>query len=587
MTDDELVGVWKAKLRFGPDARGPLTVQKSEGKYIADMLGRRLPARFEKGELSFDLPGGEGAFRGRLSRQGSFRGYWFTPKGVYASSFVELNRDGLNRWTGQVRPHDDTLTFYLVVTKRADGSLGAWLRNPERNVGIQLGVDHLVRDGAALKLMATTAGTKEEREISNGNYDAENKVINLNLRGTAFEFSREGDDSDFYPRSKNPGHYTYSPPLARHDGWPTGTLDEVNIDRKGIEKFIQVILDMPMESVKTPVVEGVLIARHGKLVLEEYFHGVHRDTLHDTRSASKSVAATIIGAALYDGAPLKLTDPVYQVMNGGTFPADLDPLKKAMTLEHLITMSSGFFCDDGNINAPGREDTMQGQREEPDYYRYTLKVPMATRPGDKAVYCSANPNLALGVLSRATGEHPIYTFDRLLAQPMQINSYFWPLDPAGHIYGGGGARFTLRDFSKFGQLMLNGGTWQGRRILSREFVTRASSRIYHLSSIYYGYLWWNMDFPYKNRMVKGFYAGGNGGQGILVIPELDLVIGTFGGNYNDFKGTIAVQQELVPKYVLPAVREIGDDKNAPIQERDFVSPYGRSPNTGPVGSPIR
>ena len=167
------------------------------------------------------------------------------------------------------------------------------------------------------------------------------------------------------------------------------------------------LIDMPIESVHTPEVHGVLIARHGKLVLEEYFHGEHRDRMHETRSAAKSLTATLIGAAMHARAPLQLSTPVYAAMNGGQPPADLDPQKRAMTLEHLLMMRSGYFCDDTNPDAPGNEDTMLDQTDEPDYYRYTLRLPLDREPGAKGVYCSIDPNLALGVLSRATGESPL------------------------------------------------------------------------------------------------------------------------------------------------------------------------------------
>jgi len=152
-----------------------------------------------------------------------------------------------------------------------------------------------------------------------------------------------------------------------------------------------------------------------------------------------------------------------------------------MTLEHLLTMSSGLVCDDGN------EDKMWDQTEEPDFYRLTLAVPQATPPGENAVYCSVSTNLALGMVGCATRELPIYSFDRLIAGPMA---------PAGNPCGGGGVQFPPRDFMKFGQLMLNGGTWEGRRILSREFVAAASTPQYHLAHIYYGYNWWMEDFLY-------------------------------------------------------------------------------------------
>jgi CubicO group peptidase (beta-lactamase class C family) len=309
-----------------------------------------------------------------------------------------------------------------------------------------------------------------------------------------------------------------------------------------------------MESVDTPEIHGILIARHGKLVLEEYFHGQHRDKLHETRSAAKSLTATIVGAAIEAGEPLALSTPVYKAMNGGVFPADLEPRKRAMTLEHLLTMSSGYFCDDTNPDAPGNEDAMLDQSDETDYYRYTLKVPMESAPGGKAVYCSINPNLALGVVSRATGESPMDTFDRLLGIPMKIHRYGWPLDGAGHPYGGGGVQFLPRDFMKLGQLMLDGGTWQGRRILSRDFVARASAPLYSLRNLVYGYLWWGIDYPYKDRTVHAFFAGGAGGQIVMVIPELDLVAAAYGGNYSS-RGSHIFQQSYVPQYILPAVGE--------------------------------
>ena len=246
-----------------------------------------------------------------------------------------------------------------------------------------------------------------------------------------------------------------------------------------------------------------------------------------------------------------------------------------MTLEHLLTMSAGYFCDDTNDAAPGNEEVMWEQDAEPDFYRYTLKVPLATPPGEKSVYCSASPNLALGMVGRATREFPLYSFDRLIAGPMKIRNYTWALDPAGNPYGGGGAMLLPRDFLKFGQLMLNGGTWKGHRILSREFVQQSIATQYHLRKVFYGYYWWIEDFPYKNRMVRTWHAWGAGGQVVTVVPELELVVAFLGGNY-----IARVQRDFghhyVPRHILPAVREAGDDRKAPVQDRQYDTPYGRS-----------
>jgi CubicO group peptidase (beta-lactamase class C family) len=327
----------------------------------------------------------------------------------------------------------------------------------------------------------------------------------------------------------------------------------------------------------------VLVARHGKLVLEEYFHGAHRDRLHNIRSAGKSVTGILVGAVLQAGAPLRLGSPVYQVMNDGAFPRDVDPGKRGMTLEHLLTMSSGHFCDDADPQAPGNEDRIwDAQAEHPDFYRFTLQLPLASPPGERAVYCSMQANLALGMAGRAAKDSPLHLFDRLIAQPMQLGTYAWPLDPAGNPYGGGGLQLLPRDFLKFGQLMLDGGVWKGRRILSHDFSRRSVASHYRLRRIAYGYLWWIEDLPYKDRTVRAFLALGNGGNNIVGIPELDLVVAIYGANYGS--RTTGRIREIVPRAILPAVREPGDG-DAPVVEAEYTNPYGRSDDGGPVLPP--
>ena len=586
---DELVGLWKAERRFGPDTRGPLVIQKTASGWSADFIGRIFSVRSDRSELTFALPDGEGSFIGRLQTDGrAITGHWTPPKSViHGFKFavpVRLMADGPGRWQGLVEPRHDDCAFYLMVRKLPDGGLGAFLRNPDRNLGLQYGIDRIVRDGNAVTLRGRIWEKGPETALLHGTFDPSTMVLSIVFpdRGGTYDFAR--DDSrvtGFYPRGREPEHYIYRAPLARDDGWPTGTLEDAKIDRTGIEKFIQTIVDMPIESVHTPEVEAILVARHGKLVLEEYFHGFNRETFHDTRSAGKSLTATVVGAAIEAGAPLSLSTPVYKLMNGGTLPENLGPWKRDMTLQDLLTMRSGYYCNDSDPASPGNEDTMLDQTAEPDYYRYVLKVPMAYAPDTVSVYCSTNPNLALGMVGRATGESQLDTFDRLIGGPLKIDRYAWPLDGVGHPYGGGGVRILPRDYLKVGQVMLDGGTWQGRRILSRDFVAQASAPLHDLNMIQYGYLWWSISYPYKNRQIRAYFAGGNGGQAIMVVPELDLVIGIFAGNYGDHVG-LHVQEDLVPNYILPAVREPGDDANAPVIERDFQTPYAHPPVVVPT-----
>jgi CubicO group peptidase (beta-lactamase class C family) len=575
----DLAGLWKAQRRFGADSPGSLIILRARDQYLADVAGTVVEVNAEGRSLAFALPGDRGAFNGRLERDGAIRGHWISPptpiNGRFASPVI-LAAAGSGRWAGNVETFEDDFTFYLLLRPRPGGAFDAVLRNPERDIGTQLGVHRLVTDGDVVRLIGRR-GESAERELARGRYDSQRQSFTLVVanRGGTYEFSREGDDSFFYPRGRNPGRYVYRPPVERDDGWPVATLADEAIDRPAMERLVQRLIDAPMDSAEAPQIHALLIARHGRLVLEEYFHNHSRDGLHDTRSAAKSVTAVTVGAAIHAGAPLALSSPVYQVMNGGSFAADLDPRKRQMMLEHLLTMSSGYHCDDNDESAPGNEDAMQEQSAEPDWLRFTLRVPLITLPGENSVYCSASPNLALGMLARATGESPLHAFDRLVAAPMRIGQYAWPLDPAGNPYGGGGLRLRARDFMKFGQLMLNGGSWNGRRILDRSFAEAATSPQYHLVNITYGYLWWVEDLPYKDRTVRSYSARGSGGNLVTVVPELDLVVTTMAGNYFS-NSQLTYTGPLVARSILPAVRERGDDPEAPVEDREFNSPYGRS-----------
>jgi CubicO group peptidase (beta-lactamase class C family) len=241
--------------------------------------------------------------------------------------------------------------------------------------------------------------------------------------------------------------------------------------------------------------------------------------------------------------------PVYPAMGMETS----DPRKRALTLEHLLTMSSGYDCDDDGDSRPGNEETVTQQDRNPDWYGMILDVGMVRDPGAEAVYCSINPHLAGGVLARVAGRPLTELMRELVAEPLGMRNYYVPLSPLGDAYFGGGWRFRPRDFMKLGQLYLDGGTWRGRRMVSEEWVRRSTQPRYSMgSSAQYGYLWWLRDYPYAGGTVQAYYASGNGGQTVMVIPALDLVIAAYGGNYAEAAGGRMVS-EIIPQSILPAV----------------------------------
>jgi CubicO group peptidase (beta-lactamase class C family) len=562
----DLAGIWGATRRFGPEMRGNLTLTRQDRGWQVEIAGFTVDAYSADTTIEFEIPGDRGRFQGQLHANGqTILGHWIQPptvnNGLRFASPVELASVGKDRWQGEVVPWEDELTFYLVLKPRDDGSVGAFFRNPERNLGVFLNLDRVERKGDRVELIGTGLNNKDERLLAEGTYypDFERLSIFISRGNGTYDFERIDDDpaSFFYPRGQTPGSYHYRPPPPRDDGWSVGTLQEADISVEPIRKLIETEIFPPPDSLHDVYVHGMLIARHGKLVLEEYFHGFSRGTPHDTRSASKSLTATLLGAAIQAGEPLTISSPVYETIYGEALDPDIDPRKKRMTVENLLTMASGFDCDDRDSSSPGSEDVMQEQTEEPDWYRYTLALPMAREPGAEAIYCSAGANLLGAVLSQATGETLPRLFHRLIAEPLDIERYHLTLQPTGEPYMGGGIHWLPRDFMKLGQLYLDGGLWNGKRVLGAEFTSRATEPLFELRERRYGYLWWVVDYPYKGGSVRAFFAGGNGGQVVIGFPDLDLLVTFFAGNYND-RVLYRMQDEFVPDYILPAVDSIGE-----------------------------
>ena len=546
----DLTGLWAAQVRFGPDIRGPLLLLRHGTTWRADIAGFSLPVQADRGELAFELPDGEGSFRGRVSGAeivGQWIGSVSRNSGMRYATPVVLRRYGPNRWRAHLRPLDDGFTFYLPVTRRTDGRYATHLRNPERNQGRFIRATGLeVKDD----VVTLTGGGQGNTPLAQGRYD--DGTLRLPLIGSTFDFTRadSASASPFYPRRKTGERYRYAAPLRLDDGWPVAPVEDVGISRAAIEALVQKLIDMPMDSLSTSQIHSLLIARHGKLVVEEYFHGYHRDQPHDTRSAAKSWVAVLLGAAMQAGSPIRLNTPVYRTMLD-SLPGELDPRKRAMTLEHLVSMTAGYDC--AADSATGNEDVMQNQTAEPDWYRYTLNVPMLTAPGDTIVYCSIEPNLAGGMLRKISGEPLPEMFYRLVAGPLRMSNYHLFLSPTGEAYGGGGHQFLPRDFMKLAQLMVNDGRWNGRQIVSREWARSSTSALRNLSQRQqYGWLWNSVEYPYQGRTVRAFFAAGNGGQIFMGIPSLDLVIAFTGGNYSD-PALLIPQRVFVPELILPAV----------------------------------
>ena len=561
--DTSLVGLWQSKRMFGPEVRGTLELRQNGDRWQATIGARTADVRVRGDSMSFDLPSAN-RFIGRLARdRATIVGQWSEPRRRITMPLVlTACGAGPGCYAANVRPVDEEFTFYMEVKRRPDGTLGAFLRNPERNQGRFIRLDHLTRRGDTVFLRDARDTTIATGLLRQGR-------LSVFLRFATHDFQKVHPDSfsHFYPRGYRTGSYSYALPVARDDGWKVGRARDAGFSEAQLEATVRMYVNASADSANTYRPHGLLIARHGRIVLEEYFFGEHAAKPHDTRSASKSVVTAVLGAAMRAGMPVGPQTPVFRTM-GMTSPT-LDSRKRAMTVHHLLTMSSGLDCNDNAPDSekyPGSEDVLTNQVENPDWLQMVLDLRMLRDPGAEAVYCSINPFLAGEVMARATGRSFAELAWELLASPLQFDRHFLLTTPVGDSYMGGSAHYLLRDFAKLAQLYANGGTWNGRRIVSEAWVRESVAPRYRIGRTFrqsprgptetaidnYGYLWWTIEFEHQGRIVAAHYAAGNGGQYSMFIPALDLVIATNGGNYADAGGFYALR-ELIPKYILPAL----------------------------------
>ena len=236
--------------------------------------------------------------------------------------------------------------------------------------------------------------------------------------------------------------------------------------------------------------------------------------------------------------------------------ANPDARKDRMELRHLMSMTSGLDCDENDAASPGNEGTMQTQTAQPDWYKFTLDLPMKSEPGTHYAYCSASSNLVGGVLGAVTKSWLPALFDRLVAEPLGIRDYSVNLMPTKEMYFGGGVHMRPRDLLKLGQLYLDQGTWKGRRIVSADWVRRSTSPQSPASPQGSdGYGWHLYELTSAGRTWREYEANGNGGQFLIVLPELDVAVVFTAGNYNSYGVWRKFREELVPRFVIPAVRQ--------------------------------
>ena len=318
--------------------------------------------------------------------------------------------------------------------------------------------------------------------------------------------------------------YVYQVPKELDDGWEIGDLLVESVDTAQI---FQLITQLSREKNK---IHSVLMIYKGKLLIEEYFNGQKPSEPHDLRSATKSIRALLLGIAIDKGFIESVHDPISKYLKNLTPRKNLDPRKEMVTIAHLMSMSSGWDCNDGDKKSMGQEDRVYRKK---DWLQYTLDLPLINDPGSVAHYCSMGTILVAEIISQSSSLSIDQFADQYLFAPLGISKVHWghtsnkPVIPSGkRLY------LTSRDFAKLGQLVLQKGNWNGQQIISEKWIEVATTTKTKIKGMNYGYMWWQIPFLVNGRMIQSITASGNGGQYLMIFPELELVGIFTGGAYN-------------------------------------------------------
>ncbi len=288
------------------------------------------------------------------------------------------------------------------------------------------------------------------------------------------------------------------------DGWARSVPAHQGLD----QGTVQDILDRVGSRPEFQTVRGIVIVRHGTLVAETYFDGFTNTTLKNVHSVSKSVTSLATGIALDRGLIPSVDARLADLIPHYAHRLAEAP-KNRLTLRHALTMTAGLAWDDID----------QAFWNNPDSVDYVLTREVVAQPGAEFFYSSGLSHVIAEANNRASGQSHLAFVQRHLFGPLGIRTATWDPDLSGRHWGGTGLRIRPRDMAKIGQLALQEGLWEGRRLVSREWIAESTrgQTAGIAGAPNYGYQWWI-------RPRGRYLAHGYNGQYIGVDPEADVVM---------------------------------------------------------------
>jgi CubicO group peptidase (beta-lactamase class C family) len=420
---------------------------------------------------------------------------------------------------------------------KAIGQRTLWPRDVEITITISDGSDTLdvviAGDGFAGELTSTVRLSRDETLL------ADFRVPRRNAGG---EVTRS---------------YRYQAPDRIAGDWPTALPQDVGLEPSCLEGLVACISSGSTDHAARRT-EAVLVLRHGKLVLEEYFWGTAGGDARPISSCTKSIASLLVGMAV-DRGLLDLDEDLASLFPGrpdSRWRREHYPIR----LRHLLAMTAGIAWSDKSAT----DSCSQGLLTATDQTAYMLDLPLADQPGHQFVYNNGLPAL-LGPLLRERLQEPVETFaERELFAPLGVRNYRWARTPDRSLQLAGGLYMTPREAARVGQFVLNQGRWGNAQIVSRAWMKVSTARQTRPDDYPYGF-YWHLSFPerlWRDRNVVPFepvehcraiMAIGQGGQLVVALPDEDIVLVFASANWIPGMPDV-YPTDLINRYIIPAIR---------------------------------
>lgn len=312
-----------------------------------------------------------------------------------------------------------------------------------------------------------------------------------------------------------------------------------------VEKAVRLFV-ADVEKVKQGGLHSIMVLQGGKVRAEEWVNGYTPDSLNALFSVTKTFTAMGVGLAIDEGR-LKVTDKVVSFFPH-QLPATVSGYLKDLEVKHLLTMTTGFDVNPGN----------RLTAEDNDLVRAFLKLPLKCKPGANFCYSSMNSYMLSAIVQKVTGETLCDYLHRKLFRPLGIDSVTWVQSKQGINEGGWGLSVRTEDLAKLGQLILQKGMWNGRQVVSRQWIDEMTTK--KVASYPAGTSAeeakrlepsdWTQGYCYQmwRCLHEGVRADGANGQFIIILPEKDAVI-AITSKLQD----MGAELDLVWKHILPVL----------------------------------